>query len=243
MRTILISGEGPTDCGAIDHRSSTCEEGPVQIYIRKILKDDELEFITIDKRDVFKVGRSRKEKKSKLEGHAEKAFKMCILAENKGLSKGDVVMCYVDADFDRSLAKDKERAIRRKFDDIYGQLTEGFDHFENETDFDCVPIVPATMIESWILGDHKSFEKCYGKPNKDKVPTFPNEPEFIWGQDSNPSSDYPKNTLTRVLDCFGEEPSRNVFCDIAQASDIETMKSRCGLSFGKLCEDLYKVKP
>ena len=64
MNSILIYGEGPTDCGELNFLTGTLVEGPVEVYIRKILGDqEEVEFtltdLTKEKRPKFqRIGKN-----------------------------------------------------------------------------------------------------------------------------------------------------------------------------------------
>ena len=80
---ILISGEGLTDCGKLEYGTTNWIEGPVQILIRKII-GEEIEIVNIDKREIFKGRRSRKESKLHFEGHEKKAYYLCVKADQIG---------------------------------------------------------------------------------------------------------------------------------------------------------------
>lgn len=237
MKRLLISGEGVTDCGVQEFGTQDWLEGPVQAYIRDILVDEDIEIISISKRDVFKSRRSKKQKKasSKLSGHADKAFKLCLKAESLNI---DHVLCYVDSDFDRSV-KTKELSIRRSFENNYTEIQAGYSAYSDDRDKNSIPVVPATMIESWLLGDPDSFLSLFGSYPSN--PTLPSKPEYLWGQDNKPDSDYPKNVLRRVLDQSDQEPNRELFNEIASSSSIEHLRENCPLSFDRFYKDLTRI--
>ena len=66
-------------------------------------------------------------------------------------------------------------------------------------------------------------------------------PELIWGEKSNPDSDYPKNYIRRVLEQYHEEPGREVFVNIAQETSIGILKEKCPISFAKFHEEFIEL--
>ncbi len=68
--------------------------------------------------------------------------------------------------------------------------------------------------------------------------------ELIWGDKDRPESDYPKNYLSRVLADVSEgkkDSNREVFCELAEKLDIQTVRKRCPLSFGRFYEDIQSL--
>lgn len=99
------------------------------------------------------------------------------------------------------------------------------------------PIVPATMIESWLMGDKNAYMLLFGKiPNN-----IPAKPEFVWGDVKDKNSEYPKYLLERVLNEVNYIASRETFCEIAEKIDINELKRTCKMSFGELAEDLQNL--
>ena len=57
MIRIAITGEGPTDVGKMDYSEKsnnqpTFKEGPIPIYINRILNDDNIEYIYVNRKDL-----------------------------------------------------------------------------------------------------------------------------------------------------------------------------------------------
>ena len=137
-------------------------------------------------------------------------------------------MCYVDSDSTES----------KDFNEKYNDIMNAYIELDREED--SIPIIPVTMIESWILADEEAYYLTFGKyPEKVKLPK---KPESIWGNKEEPKSDYPKRYLERVLEQFDKKSCREIFCEIAENSDIETLRKKCPLSFGRFYEDLIKLK-
>ena len=88
---MFLTGEGPTDCGReqFDRRTgqNIWEDGPVQIYIRKI--DPTIQIDTYEKHKLRDASSTRKTRRNQrsirgLEGHGEKAFFVAQLATEMG---------------------------------------------------------------------------------------------------------------------------------------------------------------
>jgi hypothetical protein len=63
-------------------------------------------------------------------------------------------------------------------------------------------------------------------------------PEGLWGSKEDPDSDYPKNYLTRALNKLGRDADSATYKEIAQKSNIDTLKKRCPESFGQFYTDM-----
>ena len=164
-----------------------------------------------------------------------------MIAKKRGLNK---IICYVDAD--RIPGKGtKESAARQSFQRVYKEIQNGFETFNEKFSRQYqrklvgIPMVPLRMIESWLLSDETAFTKCFGKPPSN--PPLPAKPELIWGEKDNPDSDYPKNLMNRVLKQYeGRKSGREIFKDIAEAMQIETLRKKCPISFETFYTDIRK---
>jgi len=72
-------------------------------------------------------------------------------------------------------------------------------------------MIPLKMIESWLLADEIAFTTCFGKPPT--RPPLPRQPELIWGDENDQTSNHPKIILKRVLDQY---KSQSYYRDIYQ---------------------------
>jgi hypothetical protein len=113
----------------------------------------------------------------------------------------------------------------------YNSIREVFKHIE-KGGIKCLAIVPKETIESWLLADENAYLDI------PKNPALPGKPEELWGDSHNPSSNHPKCYLFRVLEQFHLENDRDTYAQIAENSDIETLKRRCPDSFGQFHTDM-----
>lgn len=218
---LLLHGEGITDCGARDI-NGVWHEGPIQIFMRKI--NDDLEIECIDKnqlRDRAKLQRRRQ--LVGLKGHAPKAAVLAFIAQAEGY---DAVAFYRDADRESGEDPRQEHICKKRYENIKNQIMEGFSR--SESNLHCIAIIPTKMIESWLLSDPQSYVNAFGgHPQK-----LPKKPELRWGDDNDPKSNYPKHELARVLAIYGENPNADTFCCIAEHVNIDVLRNKCPISFG-----------
>lgn len=247
MNSILIYGEGPTDCGELNFLTGTLVEGPVEVYIRKILGDqEEVEFtltdLTKEKRPKFqRIGKN-------LGKHGRNAALLMRLAI---ADKCDCAAYYSDADRVQGSDARKKTECQKRYNEIRCEIVSGFAsaRVENSTadEVHGVAIIPMKMIESWLMGDPGAFSHAFpngGKKGKHKKKhqeqqeSCPNQPELDWGAHNDPSSNYPKNRLARILDVYGKTCNRETFCEIAEHSSVETLLQTCPISFADFYEQV-----
>ena len=227
---MFLTGEGPTDCGRQVYDKKTgqyeWEDGPVQVYIRRIAPD--LQIDTYGKHLERKTKRNKRSMQG-LSGHGLKAFFVAQLAAEKGY---DITAMYVDADKDSGSTQKDTASCQRRYnhvkEDVLAGLTRGGASRP-------LAIVPMKMIECWILGDQNAFIRVFGKAPD---PAQFKNPEFIWGNEDDPKSDYPKNRLARILAQYGSESSQDTFVMIAEASDLQMMRQTCPISFSDFIDQL-----
>lgn len=232
-KKVLLFGEGPTDYGKQKYGSTEWEEGPVQSIIRKSVIED-IEFISATKNDVRRVRIQRTS--SKLEGHGVKAYQLCVIARELG--DIDNIVCYVDADRDQGSSKSALDA-KKRVRDIYNDIQMGFEQFSSERSQSSIPMIPLKMIESWLLADEIAFTKCFGKPPT--RPPLPKHPELIWGDESDTTSDHPKNYLKRVLDQYSSQGTVQIFISIAESMRIDELRRKCPISFELFYQDVQVI--
>lgn len=105
-------------------------------------------------------------------------------------------------------------------------------------------MIALRMIECWILGDKKAIEQYYGVEisNKGYTP----KPEIIWGDEEDPSSNYPKNYLRRIIQNSDKRyqehiPDQADFVEIASYADINTIIKKCPNSFAIFYQDFIMM--
>jgi hypothetical protein len=233
-KKILLCGEGPTDYGNPQYGSHDWEEGPIQSLIRKSVNGD-IEFTYATKEDVRKK-RIQRRTSAKVPGHGAKAYQLCLIAADQG--DIDNIVCYVDADREHGSGKSRLEAQRR-LQEVYNQISNGFQQFNQERSQNSIPMVPLKMIESWLLADEQAFTQYYGRQPTN--PSLPGQPELIWGDENDPTSDHPKNYLKRVLEQYNDQANRDTFKSIAEEIIIDTLRRRCSLSFELFYQDAQAI--
>lgn len=229
----MISGEGPTDCGR-DGAEST--EGPVQAYMRKIANDNELFFEIYDRKNCGEKPRLKHmQGRNKLKGHAIKCRLMTIDAIN---SNFDVAAFYVDTDKPRSGSNTSERNCKSRFSELKAEVEDGFKDGNRSGKIKTIAIIPCKMIESWLMGDPTAFDTTFGPIPKGRAkPQFPTKPELEWGNKEDPTSNFPKHRLKRILQAYNKSPGREIFCELAQNVDLDLLKRNCPISFAPFYEE------
>ncbi|SPF35236.1 conserved hypothetical protein [Candidatus Desulfosporosinus infrequens] len=233
-KKVLLCGEGPTDYGRQKYGSKEWEEGPVQSIIRKSVQVD-IEFTCVIKNGVRDVKIQRRTSE-KLKGHAVKAYKLCVMANELG--DIDNIVCYVDADRDQGSSK-SARDAKKRVQDIYNEIQMGFAQFSATRSESSFPMIPLKMIESWLLADEIAFTACFGKPPT--RPSLPRQPELIWGDENDPTSDHPKNYLKRVLEQYGEQGTIEIFICIAKNMTTDILRRKCPISFEQFYQDVQVI--
>lgn len=233
-KKILLCGEGPTDYGKPEYVSYGWEEGPVQPLIRKVVNHD-IEFAYATKEEV-KGKKIQRRTGAKVTGYGAKSYKLCMIAADQG--DIDNIVCYVDADRKHGSGKSRLESQKR-LQEVYNQISNGFQQFSQERSQNSIPMVPLKMIESWLLADDQAFTQCFGKQPTN--PSLPGQPELIWGDENKPASDHPKNYLKRVLGQYNQEANKDTFKSIAEEIDIDTLRARCPLSFELFYQDAQAI--
>ena len=238
MLKLLLQGEGPTDCGTVNYQTGEIEEGPIQIYIRKILNNAEVTMELLPR--AFYQKRPRLQPHGqKLKGHGIRAYLLSIEALRK---ECDGAVLYVDADKESGIDARQKHQCQKRYDEIKKDILHGFQAKSCRG----VAAIPMKMIESWMMGDKNALQEAFGharqpKHKKISVEPFPSSPELEWGDKNDKNSNYPKNQLHRILAAYSREPSRETFYKIAQATDIETLRKNCPISFDDFYKQLKKL--
>ena len=212
---VIVCGEGPTDVGKMDCDTSKWIPGPAIAYI----KNASTPKLQIDGIQKNKLPRIQKAKCKK--GHSVKAERLCRYAILKSYK---VAICYVDCD-------------NNDFETIYQDITFGFSFYSNQVIG--IPMIPKAMIESWLLADEKAFIKVFGK--KPSKPPLPKKPESLWGEKSDPESNYPKNVLNRIVTQFKRKPDSWRY-DLACKANTNILSKKCPVSYGRFLCDMQKIE-
>lgn len=214
---VLILGEGATDVG-IPNGFGQWEKGCIMILIEKINEQVTLNYIPVQKYSLPKT--LPKKGQEKFKGHGKNVQKLVMYSHLKKI-KHDMVVYYGDTDKESGV-KNTEIQARKASKQAYEQAHVALDFF-NKKGF---AIIPLRMLESWLLADPTAFEKTF-----DRQVELPNNPELLWGNKNDPESQYPKNTLNRILSSLGTISTRQVFCDLVQNINPEKLYIHCPISF------------
>ena len=244
MIRILILGEGPTDCGKKDYMSEELLDGPVEVYIRKIL-NGQGEVVFSFPKDEDKKSRPRFQQIGKgLDRHGIKA---AILMRMAMRDKYQCVAYYSDADREQgSDARDKAQC-RKRYKKLKDDIIKGFEkgqrNTENAIQVSSIAIIPVKMIESWLMGDPNAFSLAFpnGQKKGKHQENCPNQPELDWGDYNDPKSNHPKHRLERILAGYGQASNQMTFCKIAECADVETLRTTCPISFADFYEQVKKI--
>lgn len=117
---------------------------------------------------------------------------------------------------------------------VYGSIENKFSNYSDK--FSCLAIVPKETIESWLLADEHAYIAIFGS----KPTHLPKKPEDVWGEKKDPASNYPKHVIKRVLMQYHKTPNRDVYAEIAEQCNIDTLRIRCPISFDRFFTDLHK---
>jgi hypothetical protein len=150
-------------------------------------------------------------------GHAVKAERLAKLARREGCQ---VAICYIDCD-------------RNDFEVLYKDVCLGFD--KSNTNIVGIPMLPKPMIESWLMGDSNAYLSVFGRLPSN--PPLPIRPEELRGNKSDPTSNYAKNYLSRVLSQYPPHQEGWSF-EIAQNSNPDTLCYTCPTSYGRFLQDV-----
>ena len=237
MMRVLLHGEGVTDYGKGDGMGGWIE-GPIQIIIKRIVGEVEIDCVT---KDDIKTHRNRLQRKlSGLKGHGTYAALLIHIANERNVSdtewEYDVVALYRDAD--RQSGKDarKLNVCQRRYEEIKQEIFQGFGKFPCEVRF--IAIIPMKMIENWLLADPKCFVSAFGG----KQLNLPDNPELLWGDLRDRDSDHPKNVLSRILAIYQKESNVDTYKELAVELNFEIARQKCFISFEDFYQQLRTVK-
>lgn len=125
MIKILIYGEGSTDCGVHEFVTTELLEGPIEVYIRKILGDqDKVEFTLITDLRKDKLDRPKLQRIGKNLGkHGRNAALLMRLAI---ADKCDCAAYYSDADRVQGSDARKKTECQKRYNEIRCEIVSGF---------------------------------------------------------------------------------------------------------------------
>ena len=245
--TFFFTGEGPTDYGRQAFGSETWQEGAAMYIFRKTAASlglEHVDIVPIDKKSYAQVHLQRLPHTIKGRGQTCYKFLMYLQLHKSHTSdeKQQPAVFYCDIDKLPGAKNASETVCKRHYQDETEHINAAIKCFARP----CIAMMPLKMIENWLLSDKAAFQKAF---DTTACPALPPKPELIWGDDEEPISNYPKHFMDRVLapllhcNCKQGEVSGHteLFVDIAQNTDIQTLKEKCPISFVPFYDSLKQL--
>lgn len=216
-RRILILGEGATELRAPGDRWSGC----ARVLLHRLFGSPSEELLSFEEHVLSRFRRDRDlvNDEARIRGEDEQARLACKLAAR------DAHALVLVRDDDR---RDRRGAVERGFQEAHAQ-----GH-----------VIPAVLalaiecIEAWALSDPDAWLHVFGK-----VPTLPPQPEALWGNQRDRTSDHPKHVLARCLEEIGRDARGNAAAQLLEHASLDVVASRCPLGFGRFVADLRRAFP
>lgn len=210
---ILVCGEGKNDVGYeywdTQANQYAYHPGWVQPLLERAKsKQQEIDIIGIRIRSLLAIGPSSQ----KLRGHGRKAK----LALSKAISEDyDMLVFVTDAD-----TRDT-RVWKKKLRD----LLAGW--HGNDSNVMTVACLPMSASESWMLADAVAWKKL----GLVDTSALPKNPETIWGNRRDLSSNHPHPFFRRICKLAGVMDSTYTRWYIMHVADLTSLPTRCPVSF------------
>jgi hypothetical protein len=216
---ILIYGEGAADVGTVNLLGEW-EEGCIVHLLEKVNPRVTIDFIPPPhKKEVATRTTVSKKGEPKFEGHGKIIQKLILHAR---LQKMDYDLIAYFGDTDKETGTKNNIIQAKQASQIaYQQVSDAFKYLNVKG----IPMIPLRMLESWLLADAQAFFTAFNT----KV-ILPKDPELLWGDKHDPSSNYPKHVLERILNPIRQTSCRQTFCDIAINMNLATLEQKCPIS-------------
>ena len=236
---IMLTGEGVTDYGWWDYAASQWREGAAAKLIRSCAEKYgvRISFCFADRSEVNQL---------RLQGHIQGLKGKAIPAKRFQTYLKDrechIGIFYCDADRE-SGAKNNEHQAKLRFRQIHDEIQSVTAGDSTCTEI-VIPMIALRMIESWLLSDVQAFEEVFGKQEVRKQNlSLPAKPEFLWGRESDPNSDYPKNLFVRICKKLNHDhaPDKEAYAEIAENTDIDVLCRKCPISFRQFFNDFNSI--
>lgn len=216
-RRILILGEGATELRAPGDRWSGC----ARVLLRRLFGTPPEDLLSFEEHVLSRFRRDPDlvDDESRVRGEDDQARAARKLAARN--ADGLV------------LVRDDDRRGRRD------AIERGF--LEAHAQGHLVPAVLALAIEcieAWALSDPDAWLHVFGK-----VPMLPSQPEALWGNARDSTSNHPKHVLRRCLEEIDRVPGGNAAARLLEHASLERIATACPLGFGRFVADLRQAFP
>lgn len=222
---VLVVGEGPGDVGERDHWCDRTNQhitlpGWLHVVLGKLAKPGEpLDIVALRNRDIVLNPKDRQRNRPLPEGHGAKALAARLRAKIEGF---DLLVFMADCD-----SRDNH-----DWDQHYGWIIDGFSRLEDAPP--AAPCLPKCSSESWLLADADAW-RAIGLSD---IGQLPRTPESCWGKRDDPAGNHPHRIFARICHLSDVADSRETRVDVAERSDMATVKRKCPKSFATFWSDL-----
>ena len=129
---------------------------------------------------------------------------------------------------------DADTNQRREWTRKRKEIVKGFAQLNGVESLACVPM---STSESWLLADDQVWTD-FGLTD---LTLLPRRPEAIWGERNDPNGDHPHQYFRRVCVAAGVDDTREVRVQIAERTDLATLKKACPISFVSFVADVKSM--
>jgi dihydrofolate reductase len=221
-RRILVFGEGTTELRGPGERWTGCG----RTLLMRLLGSPPADLLTLEERTL-----SRFRRDLDLAGEP--------LVRGEDAQAGLALQIASATAHGLVLMRDNDRSARRPHGERREAIETGFERTRTQG-----ATVPATLalaiecVEAWALADPDAWVRVFGK-----APQLPANPESLWGDWRDESSNHPKRVLRRCLQEIDRATTRNVPAMLLEHASLERLAATCPLGFGRFVADLERAFP
>jgi hypothetical protein len=215
MINLLLYCEGSSDRGYEEYIDGeyVFPNGVMQVLIKKLSQRNDIVFIVVKRQDFMRIP----VRKGFLGKSGITSRRLALLAKEK---KCTHIAFHRDED---------NKGFKNKYNEVHHYFADAV-----KSGIQCIAIVPQHMTENWLLADKSAWKAVYDAfPTK---PPLPAKPEELWGAKN--TENHPKKYMEQVFTQFHAASSPESYAEIAEASNTETLRAQCPISFGQFYTDM-----
>lgn len=221
-RRILLFGEGTTELRGPGDRWTGCG----RTLLMRLFGSPSADLLTLEERTLSKFRRDPELAGAPAVRGEDEQAEIALRIAN-ATAQGLVLM------------RDNDRSVRRTHGERRNAIERGFE--EAQARGATAPAVLALAIEcieAWALADPDAWVQVFGK-----APQLPSNPESLWGDRRDPSSNHPKCVLARCLQEISRETTMNIPAMLMEHASLERLAAACPEGFGQFVADLERAFP